>query len=68
MLFLVTVWREMGNKRQRVFSNEVSARDPIQALEKSCVRFSGDRIVEIRVLHPVTTRPSVTRVSRNGVF
>jgi len=67
MLFIITVWRELGNKRKKIYSNEVTARDPVQALEKSCVRFSRDRIVEIRMVDQVIERPPVKRISRDAL-
>jgi len=67
MLFLITVWRELGNKRQKIYSNEVTAKNPVQALEKAYIRFMSDRIVEIRMVEPIIERPPIKRISRDAL-
>jgi hypothetical protein len=47
MLFNVKVFRLLGNKRKWIFTKEIPAENMVQALERSCIRFSEDRIVEI---------------------
>jgi hypothetical protein len=65
-MFDITVYEELDNKRKRIRSTEIHAKDDIQALEKACIRLRPGRIIEIRE----TTRfdrPPVTRVSRDGI-
>lgn len=48
MLFEIIVYKVAGNKRTRLYANQVSARDTVVALERSFVRFAPDREVVIR--------------------
>jgi len=48
MLFDITVYRVAGNKRTRLHATQISARDPVVALERSYVRLTPDREIVIR--------------------
>ena len=72
MLYKITVFKEMGNKRKWLYTKEISARDGIAALERACVTFTPDRIVEIRQIDGVDQetrfeRPAIKRVQRDAI-
>lgn len=66
MLYEFTVFKEMRNKRKKVFSSQVTAANPVNALERACIRLAPDRIIEIRQVDDIT-KPKVTRIERDGV-
>ncbi len=68
MLFSITVYKEMGNRKKMLYLKEVQARDGIQALEKVGVRFQPGKIIEIRTSETPIDRPVVNRVERDGVM
>lgn len=41
--------------------------NPVNALEKACIRFDRDRVVEIRQVERIE-RPKVSRIERDGVI
>lgn len=67
MLYEFTVFKEMGNKRKKIFGVEIAARNPINALERACIRFGPGRIIEMRQVDDII-RPKVTRIERNGII
>ncbi len=67
MIYEITVFKLMGNKRQRIFSKGFGARDATQALEKACVTLKPERIIEIRMIENPIDYPRVSRPGRDGV-
>jgi hypothetical protein len=71
MLFEITAYKLLGNKRKRIYSLQIEARDGINALERSNVRFDSSRLIEIRQIENPAgfvrqERPRVKRVTRDG--
>jgi hypothetical protein len=50
MLYEIKVFRLLGNKKENVYSIEIQARDPVNAVEKACIRLGPERMAEIREL------------------
>lgn len=72
MLFEITTYKILGNKKKKIYSLQIEARDGINALERSNVRFDASRLIEIRQIeNPVgfirQERPQVKRVARDGI-
>lgn len=65
MLYEITVFRIDGKKKTRINSMEVWANDPVNAVEKACLRLGPERMAEIKEIHPL---PSVNRIERDGVI
>jgi hypothetical protein len=69
MLYEIKVFRFMGNKRKVIHSMEVSARDPVMAIEKACIRLGPERMAEIREIpDPIHRYPIINKVQRDGVI
>lgn len=70
MLYEFTVYLERGNSKKKIFGSQINASNPINALERACIRFAPDRVVEIRLIsdHGFTGRPHVAKIERNGVI
>jgi len=66
MLYKISVFKFSGNKKRKVYSTEISAKDILGAVEKAYVRLGPDRIAEIQEIHP--EYPAVNRIARNGVI
>jgi hypothetical protein len=66
MIFEIVVYKVAGNKRTRLYANQVSARDAVVALERSFVRFAPDREVMIWQIDRSIERPPISRVARDG--
>jgi hypothetical protein len=66
MLYEIKVFRLLGNKKENVYSIEIQARDPVNAVEKACIRLGPERMAEIRELN--INKPKVNRIARNGII
>lgn len=53
MLFEITAYKVLGNKRKKIYSMEIQARDAINALDRANVRFDSSRVIEIRQIDSV---------------
>jgi hypothetical protein len=72
MLYSITVFKEMGRKRKRIYAVEIQARDAINALEQACIPLITGRIVEIRMIENpgIEThfeRPPIRKPAGDGV-
>lgn len=68
MLYEIKVFKFMGNKRKIIHSIEISARNPVMAVEKACLYLGPERMAEIRELpNPVNQYPSVNKIQRDGL-
>ncbi len=65
MLYEITVFRLKGKRKIKIHSIEIWARDPMGAVEKSCLRLGIERMAEIKEIHQL---PKVNRIERNGVI
>jgi hypothetical protein len=66
-VFEVTVFNLLKNKKTKIHSTTLVADNHVQALERSCVRWSPHRLVEIRQILEVP-RPPINRAERDGVI
>ena len=66
MVFEIIIFKLMENHKRRVYTSEINARDGVEALQKACIKFTPDRIVEIRQIEHSITRPPINRTERNG--
>ena len=65
MLYKITVFKFFGNKKRKVYSTEISAKDILVAVEKAFIRLGPDRVAEIQEIH--SEYPAVNRIARDGV-
>jgi len=67
MLYKISVFKMYRNMKKWIYSKELEAVSPVQALEKACVRSLMGRMIEIKPIKPFE-RPQVTRIGRDGLF
>jgi hypothetical protein len=72
MLYAITVFKEMGSKRKRIYSVEIQARDHVHAFEQAAVRLTPDRILEIRMIENpgieiLSKWPPIRKPARDGI-
>jgi hypothetical protein len=67
MLYKITVFKIGDGKKKWIHSVELNALNPMQAVEKACVKMGPDRLMEISEVHHFA-RPTINRIHRDGFF
>ena len=69
MLYEIKVYEVRGNKRNRIYTTEIQANNPVLAFERAGIRFTPSRLYEIRELpNPDREYHQVNRIQKNGVI